>query len=175
MIRHHTRYLTTPDSVYPIILHGKSISSHIVLSVETYPSHPQHTRHCTQPPVMSNADTSQPNDTNAPTAADIARSKLNFGRIQDKNKRNKASSQYRIRLEQDAVPMAMLNTSSFMKRPGEQSVEPTRIGGRQRGDVNDEVRAQVGQRPVVASQNALPPGSVPPRPIPPPQTYSCAF
>lgn len=75
----------------------------------------------------------------------------------------------------DAVPMAMLNTSSFMKRPGEQSVEPTRIGGRQRGDVNDEVRAQVGQRQVVASQGALPPGSVPPRPIPPPQTYSCAF
>ena len=74
----------------------------------------------------------------------------------------------------DAVPMAMLNTSSFMKRPGEQSVEPTRIGGRQRGDVNDEVRAQVGQRQVVASQSALPPGSVPPRPIPPPQ-YSCAF
>ena len=75
----------------------------------------------------------------------------------------------------DAVPMAMLNTSSFMKRPGEQSAEPVRIGGREKGDVNDEVRAQVGQRPVVASQSALPPGSIPPLPIAPPQNYSCAF
>jgi hypothetical protein len=75
----------------------------------------------------------------------------------------------------DAVPMAMLNTSSFVKRPGETIDEPVRIEGRLMGDVNGGVSAVVSNRPVVASQSALPPGRVPSLPIAPPQNYSCAF
>ncbi len=75
----------------------------------------------------------------------------------------------------DAVPMAMLNTSSFVKRPGESIDEPVRIEGRLMGDVNGGVSAVVSNRPVVASQSALPPGRVPSLPIAPPQNYSCAF
>ena len=75
----------------------------------------------------------------------------------------------------DPVPMAMLNTSSFVKRPGETIDEPVRIEGRLMGDVNGGVSAVVSNRPVVASQSALPPGRVPSLPIAPPQNYSCAF
>ena len=74
---------------------------------------------------MSNAANDQPNDTNAPTAAEIAKSQLNFGRIPEKNKRNKASSQYRIRIEQDAVKAHLRTGTHYAIISVNENINPT--------------------------------------------------